>query len=111
MHIIIHFRFLDGQNGIGACTRDITELKIPIFPPPNSSNSLNYHNSCDSPAPLQMTAEESLQVEHIKKHGMHRPSEKKSVPPEKRYGWWRIIDTNQWKQVLDTLHVRGKKHF
>lgn len=55
-----------------------------------------------------MTHEESLQVEHIKKHGMARANEKKSVPLEKRYGWWRIIDPNQWKQVLDTLHVRGK---
>lgn len=101
-------KFPGGQNGIGACTRDITELKIPIFPPPNSSNTSNYHNSCDSPAPLQMTAEESLQVEHIRKHGMQRSNEKKSVPINKRYGWWRIKDTNQWKQALDNLHVRGR---
>lgn len=56
-----------------------------------------------------MTPEESLQVEHIKKHGMHRPNEKKSVPIDKRYGWWRIKDIIQWKQVLDSLHVRGKR--
>lgn len=42
------------ENGVGACTRDnITELKIPVFPPPGSNSSATY-NSCDSPAPLQV---------------------------------------------------------
>lgn len=95
------------DNSIGVCIREnLTELKIPVFPPPN--NSGNYSsNSCDSPAPLQMTSEESLQVEYIKKHGLPKPCERKSIPLDKRYGWWRISDTDQLKEVLDSLHVRG----
>lgn len=95
------------DNSIGVCIREnLTELKIPVFPPPN--NSGNYSsNSCDSPAPLQMTSEESLQVEYIKKHGLPKPCERKSIPTGKRYGWWRITDTDQLKEVLDSLHVRG----
>ncbi|KAG5873341.1 hypothetical protein JTB14_032315 [Gonioctena quinquepunctata] len=95
------------ENGVGACTRDITELKIPVFPPLGSNIAIAYHNSCDSPAPLQMTVDESAQLEHIKKHGMPRDSEKKSVPADKRYGWWRITDINQLREVLDNLQMRG----
>lgn len=98
------------DNGVGACTRDnLTELKIPVFPPPGSNSSSNYHNLCDSPAPLQMTAEESAQLEHIKKHGMPKSCARKSVPVDKRYGWWRITDSEQLKEVLDNLHVRGAR--
>ncbi|XP_015837092.1 bromodomain adjacent to zinc finger domain protein 2B isoform X4 [Tribolium castaneum] len=97
------------DNGVGACTRDnLTELKIPVFPPPGA-NSSNYHSLCDSPAPLQMTAEESAQLEHIKKHGMPKSCARKSVPVDKRYGWWRITDPDQLKEVLDNLHVRGAR--
>nr|XP_023030372.1 bromodomain adjacent to zinc finger domain protein 2B-like isoform X3 [Leptinotarsa decemlineata] len=105
------------NGGVGACMRDITELKIPVFPPPGANPSAlggalgtgyhHHHGTCDSPAPLQMTAEESAQLEHIKKHGMPRPSEKKAVPADKRYGWWRISDTNQLREVLDNLQMRG----
>ncbi|RZC05013.1 bromodomain adjacent to zinc finger domain protein 2B, partial [Asbolus verrucosus] len=98
------------DNGVGACTRDnLTELKIPVFPPPGSNSSSNYHNLCDSPAPLQMTAEESAQLEHIKKHGMPKSCARKSVPVEKRFGWWRISDPDQLKEILDNLHVRGAR--
>jgi hypothetical protein len=98
------------DNGVGACTRDnLTELKIPVFPPPGSNSSSNYHSLCDSPAPLQMTAEESAQLEHIKKHGMPKSCARKSVPEDKRYGWWRVSDPDQLKEVLDNLHVRGAR--
>lgn len=97
------------DNGVGACTRDnLTELKIPVFPPPNSS--ANYIAShCDSPAPLQMTADESAQLEYIKKHGFPKSCERKAVPLDKRYGWWRITSTEQLREVLDNLHVRGAR--
>ncbi|KAK9720736.1 Methyl-CpG binding domain [Popillia japonica] len=97
------------DNGVGACTRDnLTELKIPVFPPPNSSS--NYISShCDSPAPLQMTAEESAQLEYIKKHGLPKSCERKIVPRDKRYGWWRIVSTEQLREILDNLHVRGAR--
>lgn len=95
------------DNSIGVCIREnLTELKIPVFPPPNHSGNYSS-NSCDSPAPLQMTSEESLQVEYIKKHGLPKPCERESIPPDQRYGWWRISDTDQLKEVLDSLHVRG----
>lgn len=95
------------DTGVGVCMREnLTELKIPVFPPPNNSGS-HGSNSCDSPAPLQMTSEESLQVEYIKKHGLPKPCERKSIPLDKRYGWWRIFETEQLKEVLDHLHVRG----
>lgn len=94
------------ENGVGACTRDITELKIPVFPPPGS-NSAIYHNTCDSPAPLQMTTEESAQLEHIKKHGMPQPCDRKMIPLDKRFGWWRITSIEQLKEVLENLHIRG----
>lgn len=94
------------DNTIGVCIREnLTELKIPVFPPPNTGSYVS--NSCDSPAPLQMTSEESLQIEYIKKHGLPKPCERKSIPTDKRYGWWRIADTDQLKEVLDSLHVRG----
>lgn len=97
------------DNGVGLCIREnLTELKIPVFPPPNSSASY-IPNSCDSPAPLQMTAEESVQLEYIKKHGLPKPCERKGIPVDKRYGWWRITDTDQLKTVLDNLHVRGAR--
>ncbi|XP_063919473.1 bromodomain adjacent to zinc finger domain protein 2B-like isoform X4 [Zophobas morio] len=99
------------NGGVGACTRDnLTELKIPVFPPPGSnSSSTNYHSLCDSPAPLQMTAEESAQLEHIKKHGMPKACDRKSVPVDQRYGWWRLTDPEQLKELLDNLHVRGAR--
>lgn len=97
------------DNGVGLCIREnLTELKIPVFPPPNSSASY-VPSSCDSPAPLQMTAEESTQLEYIKKHGLPKPCERKTIPVDKRYGWWRITDTDQLKTVLDNLHVRGAR--
>lgn len=97
------------DNGVGACTRDnITELKIPVFPPPNSGATYTP-NSCDSPAPLQMTQEESLQLEFIKKNGLPKAGERKDVPLDKRYGWWRVTDTEQLRSVLDGLHVRGAR--
>lgn len=97
------------DNGVGVCIRDnLTELKIPVFPPPNSN--ITYHpNTCDSPAPLQMTAEESEQLEYIKKHGLPKACERKSVPLDKRYGWWRITDTQVLKEAIDNLHVRGAR--
>lgn len=97
------------DNGVGACTRDnLTELKIPVFPPPNSSS--NYISShCDSPAPLQMTAEECAQLEYIKKHGLPKSCERKIVPVDKRYGWWRVTCTEQLRDILDNLHVRGAR--
>ncbi|XP_018573491.1 bromodomain adjacent to zinc finger domain protein 2B isoform X3 [Anoplophora glabripennis] len=95
------------ENGVGACTRDITELKIPVFPPPGSNSSTTYHNTCDSPAPLQMTAEESAQLEHIKKHGMPQSCDRKTIPLDKRFGWWRITSIEHLKEVLENLHVRG----
>ncbi|CAH0551752.1 unnamed protein product [Brassicogethes aeneus] len=94
------------NGGVGACTRDITELKIPVFPPPGS-NSSAYNHNCDSPAPLQITPEENVQLELIKKNGMPAACPKRSVPIDKRYGWWRILETSQLKEVLDNLHVRG----
>lgn len=97
------------ENGVGVCIRDnLTELKIPVFPPPNSN--ITYHpNTCDSPAPLQMTPEESEQLEYIKKHGLPKSCERKSVPINKRYGWWRITDTQVLRDALDNLHVRGAR--
>lgn len=95
------------DSGVGVCVREhLTELKIPVFPPPNNNASYTS-NSCDSPAPLQMTSEEILQVEYIKKHGLPKPCERSSIPADKRHGWWRIADTGQLREVLDNLHVRG----
>lgn len=93
-----------GNKWDGGIRENMTELKIPVFPPPNNVGS---YASCDSPAPLQMTYEEVVQLEHIKKHGLPKPGERKSIPPDKQYGWWRITDTSQLRQVLENLHVRG----
>lgn len=97
------------DNGVGVCIRDnLTELKIPVFPPPNS-NIIYHTNTCDSPAPLQMTPDESEQLEYIKKHGLPKACERKSAPFSKRFGWWRIIDTQVLREALDNLHVRGAR--
>lgn len=97
------------DNGVGLCSREnITELKIPVFPPPN--NSMGYSaNTCDSPGPLQISVEESVQLEYIKKHGLPKPCERKAIPADKRKGWWRITDIEQLKTVLENLHVRGAR--
>ncbi|XP_076268643.1 bromodomain adjacent to zinc finger domain 2B toutatis isoform X4 [Rhynchophorus ferrugineus] len=96
------------DNGnVGACTKEITELKIPVFPPPGSNTPMNLHHNCESPAPLQMTSEESAQLEHIRKHGLPTSLEKKPVPNDKRYGWWRVKSLEQLREVLENLHVRG----
>nr|XP_022921301.1 bromodomain adjacent to zinc finger domain protein 2B isoform X3 [Onthophagus taurus] len=97
------------DNGVGACTRDnLTELKIPVFPPPSCSSTYISSN-CDSPAPLQMTAEESAQLEYIKVHGLPKACERATIPKDKRFGWWRVLEVEQLKQVLDNLHVRGAR--
>uniref|UniRef100_A0A1Y1JV23 Bromodomain adjacent to zinc finger domain protein 2B n=1 Tax=Photinus pyralis TaxID=7054 RepID=A0A1Y1JV23_PHOPY len=97
------------DTGVGACSREnMTELKIPVFPPPSNS-SMYLMNSCDSPGPLQMTAEESVQMEYIKKHGLPKSCDRKKIPPEQRYGWWRIKDTETLKGVIESLHVRGAR--
>ncbi|XP_066142335.1 bromodomain adjacent to zinc finger domain protein 2B isoform X3 [Euwallacea fornicatus] len=88
------------DNGI--CLGD---SKVPVFPPPGTNT--NYHHNCESPAPLQMTSEESAQLEHIKKHGKPAVANKKTVPLEKRYGWWRMMSLDQLRELLDNLHVRG----
>lgn len=96
-----------GENGVGACVREnLTELKIPVFPPPPPGNG-SYLDSCDSPLPLQMSAEESVQLEYIKKHGMPKACPRKPVPKQMRYGWWRINNLEELKSVLENLHVRG----
>ncbi|XP_025834875.1 uncharacterized protein LOC108740196 isoform X2 [Agrilus planipennis] len=93
-------------GGVGICSREnITELKIPVFPPPSNAG----YNSCDSPGPLQMTAEESTQLEYIKKHGFPERSEPKVIPRGKRYGWWRIKNEEELKTVIDSLHTRGTR--
>ncbi|XP_045483228.1 bromodomain adjacent to zinc finger domain protein 2B isoform X2 [Harmonia axyridis] len=92
----------------GAVTRDnVTELKIPVFPHPNSGGSYSNVDNCDNLPPLLITAEESVQLEYIKKHGMPKSCPKKSVPVEKRYGWWKVSKTEELKEILDNLHVRG----
>ncbi|VEN44392.1 unnamed protein product [Callosobruchus maculatus] len=98
---------------------EITELRIPVFPPPGVNGATVgmaaaaamaaavSQATCDSPAPLQMTAEEGAQLEYIKRHGMPAAGTKQNVPEEMRYGWWRITDTALLRRVLDSLHVRG----
>lgn len=82
----------------GAVTRDVTELKIPVFPHPNSgASSYSSMDNCDNLPPLLITAEESAQLEYIKKHGMPKSCAKKSVPMEKRYGWWKITKIEELK--------------
>ncbi|CAH1966841.1 unnamed protein product [Acanthoscelides obtectus] len=99
-----------------------TELRIPVFPPPGANGATMGMSAaaaamavaaaasqatCESPAPLQMSAEEGAQLEYIKRHGMPAAGSKKSVPEEMRYGWWRITDIALLSRVLDSLHVRG----
>ncbi|XP_050306247.1 bromodomain adjacent to zinc finger domain protein 2B isoform X3 [Anthonomus grandis grandis] len=93
----------NGKWENGVCPKECNEPRVPVFP----SNQANHNYNCDSPAPLQMTSEESAQLEHIKKHGKPALPNKKSVPPEKRYGWWRMRSLDQLREVLDNLHVRG----
>ncbi|XP_019757986.2 bromodomain adjacent to zinc finger domain protein 2B isoform X3 [Dendroctonus ponderosae] len=89
-----------------ANSKEPNDGKVPIFPPPGSNTS-NYHHNCESPAPLQMTSDESAQLEHIKKHGKPSMPGKKSVSNEKRFGWWRMKSLEQLRELLDNLHLRG----
>ncbi|XP_057663920.1 bromodomain adjacent to zinc finger domain protein 2B isoform X2 [Diorhabda carinulata] len=90
------------ENGVGPCTKDIMELKIPVFPPPATDS-----NYCDSPTPLQLTPEESFQLEYIRKHGAIKTNRKQNVPSKMKYGWWRITDVTRLREILDHLQVRG----
>ncbi|KAF7277399.1 hypothetical protein GWI33_007799, partial [Rhynchophorus ferrugineus] len=47
------------NGNVGACTKELTELKIPVFPPPGSNTPMNLHHNCESLAPFQMTSEDS----------------------------------------------------
>lgn len=97
-------------NTVGVCTRETygTELKIPVFPPPNCQNSyMSSCTGCDSPGPLQMSAEESSQLDYIKQHGPPPRLDCVPVPPAMRTGWWRVTDVAQFRDALDNMHPRG----
>ncbi|XP_052742948.1 bromodomain adjacent to zinc finger domain protein 2B isoform X1 [Bicyclus anynana] len=70
-------------------------------------NALSTYVTCDSPPPIQMSPEELEQLEHCKVHGMPVKIEGSYVPKDLRYGWWRITEEEQLKQLLEALHPRG----
>lgn len=61
------------------CGVDNSEVRIPVFPPPSASPSSSHCDS-PSPAPLALTPEESVQLEHCKIHGLPCPSTPQPVP-------------------------------
>ncbi|XP_048001811.1 bromodomain adjacent to zinc finger domain protein 2A-like [Leguminivora glycinivorella] len=72
-------------------------------------NALSTYVTCDSPPPIQMTAEEMHQLDKCKVHGLPKKQEGAFVPRELRHGWWRITDPDQLKELIDALHPRGAR--
>ncbi|XP_045457539.1 bromodomain adjacent to zinc finger domain protein 2B-like [Melitaea cinxia] len=72
-------------------------------------NALSTYVTCDSPPPIQMSAEELEQLEHCKIHGLPKKVEGNYVPKDLRHGWWRITDEEQLRAVIDALHPRGAR--
>lgn len=70
-------------------------------------NALSTYVTCDSPPPLQMTADEIEQLEHCKVHGLPKKIHGNYVPRELRHGWWRITEADQLKDLMEALHPRG----
>ncbi|XP_022816872.1 bromodomain adjacent to zinc finger domain protein 2B isoform X5 [Spodoptera litura] len=70
-------------------------------------NALSTYVTCDSPPPIQMSAEELDQLEYCKVHGLPKKIEGNYVPRELRYGWWRITEPDQLRDLMDALHPRG----
>ncbi|XP_045486666.1 bromodomain adjacent to zinc finger domain protein 2B isoform X10 [Pieris rapae] len=70
-------------------------------------NALSTYVTCDSPPPIQMSPDELDQLEHCKIHGLPKKVDGNFVPKDLRHGWWRITESEQMKQVLDSLHPRG----
>ncbi|XP_026742261.1 bromodomain adjacent to zinc finger domain protein 2B-like isoform X4 [Trichoplusia ni] len=70
-------------------------------------NALSTYVTCDSPPPIQMSAEEVEQLEHCKVHGLPKKVEGNYVPRELRHGWWRVTETETLRELLDALHPRG----
>ncbi|XP_073964792.1 bromodomain adjacent to zinc finger domain 2B toutatis isoform X12 [Choristoneura fumiferana] len=70
-------------------------------------NALSTYVTCDSPPPIQMTADEMQQLDRCKVHGLPKKKGGNFVPRELRHGWWRITDPEQLKELMDTLHQRG----
>ncbi|XP_061726231.1 uncharacterized protein LOC133531852 [Cydia pomonella] len=72
-------------------------------------NALSTYVTCDSPPPIQMTAEEMQQLDKCKVHGLPKKQGGAFVPRELRHGWWRITDPDQLKELIDSLHPRGAR--
>ncbi|CAH0698004.1 unnamed protein product [Spodoptera exigua] len=70
-------------------------------------NALSTYVTCDSPPPIQMSAEELDQLEYCKVHGLPKKIEGNYVPKELRHGWWRITSAEQVSALLGALHPRG----
>ncbi|KAG6447302.1 hypothetical protein O3G_MSEX004836 [Manduca sexta] len=70
-------------------------------------NALSTYVTCDSPPPIHMSPEELEQLEYCKLHGLPKKVEGTFVPKELRYGWWRITDPEQLKDLMEALHPRG----
>ncbi|KAJ8707129.1 hypothetical protein PYW08_011263 [Mythimna loreyi] len=70
-------------------------------------NALSTYVTCDSPPPIQMSAEEMDQLEYCKVNGLPKKVEGNFVPRELRHGWWRITETDQLRDLMDSLHPRG----
>ncbi|XP_072937483.1 uncharacterized protein [Epargyreus clarus] len=70
-------------------------------------NALSTYVTCDSPPPIQMSMDETEQLETCKVHGLPKKLEGNYVPKELRHGWWRITEPDQMKAFLEALHPRG----
>nr|XP_049700157.1 uncharacterized protein LOC110373752 isoform X3 [Helicoverpa armigera] len=70
-------------------------------------NALSTYVTCDSPPPIQMSADELRQLDYCKANGLPKKRAGNFVPAEIRHGWWRITETDQLRELMDALHPRG----
>ncbi|CAD0206625.1 unnamed protein product [Chrysodeixis includens] len=70
-------------------------------------NALSTYVTCDSPPPIQMSADEVEQLEYCKVNGLPKKVEGNYVPRELRHGWWRVTEPETLRELLDALHPRG----
>ncbi|CAH0404305.1 unnamed protein product [Chilo suppressalis] len=72
-------------------------------------NALSTYVTCDSPPPIQMSPDEVKQLDHCKQHGLPKRIGGTFVPKELRHGWWRITESDQLKDLMESLHPRGAR--
>lgn len=73
----------------------------------NSFANISAFVACDNHVPLQMTPEEHVMLEEVKRSGMPKQLDSNYVPKLLSHGWWKINDMDTLNELIQALHVKG----